>query len=108
MSADRGTVVFATDPFKRDAGRPFLVISDTETPFHGDQYITLALTTRTWYDDRIELSDDDWVDGGAPKSSSIMPWSVNAVDDDWVSHEQGRLRDDVVRRGIDRLHAYLE
>lgn len=108
MSFSRGTVIFATDPFKSDAGRPFLVISDSETPFHGDQYIALALTTRTWYEERIELENEDWVDGGAPASSSIMPWSVNAVNADWVSHEQGRLRDGVVRQAIDRLTSYLD
>ncbi len=47
MSAERGDVVVATDPFKDDAGRPFLVINRAETPFHGEQYIALALTTRT-------------------------------------------------------------
>lgn len=108
MSFPRGTVGFATDPFKSDAGRPFLVISDAETPFHGDQYIALALTTRTWYDERIELASDDWVEGGAPEPSSVMPWSVNAVNGDWISHEQGRLSDGVVRQAITRLTSYLE
>jgi hypothetical protein len=50
MSAERGDVVVATDPFKDDAaGRPFLLVSRAETPFHGEQYIALALTTRTWH-----------------------------------------------------------
>ena len=75
MNAERGDVVVATDPFKADSttGRPFLVINHPETPFHGEQYIACALTTRTWHDERIPLSDADWVDGGAPESSSIMP-----------------------------------
>ncbi|MGM0399515.1 MAG: type II toxin-antitoxin system PemK/MazF family toxin [Halobacteriota archaeon] len=108
MSVDRGTVVFATDPFKADAGRPFLVISTETTPFHGEQYITFALTTRTWHDDGIRVSAEEWVSGGAPKPSSIMPWSVNAVAAEWISHEQGRLREEIVRRAIDRLQSYLE
>ncbi len=75
MTAERGDVVVATDPFRDDemAGRPFLVINRTETPFHGEQYITCSLTTRTWHNERIPLTDEQWVDGGAPKSSSIMP-----------------------------------
>lgn len=74
MSAGREDVVVVTDPFKDEtAGRPFPVINRSETPFHGEQYIALSLTTRTWHDERIPLSDDHWSDGGAPKSSSIMP-----------------------------------
>jgi len=46
MSRERGDVVVATDPFKEEdtGGRPFLVISNQETPFHGNQYIPLALS----------------------------------------------------------------
>ncbi|WP_218827817.1 hypothetical protein [Halorubrum halodurans] len=48
MSWERGDVVVATDPFKDEStGRPFLVISTDGTPFHGGQYVALALTTRT-------------------------------------------------------------
>jgi len=49
MTAERGDVIAATDPFKdKDTtGPPFLILNRTETPFHGKQYITCSLTTRT-------------------------------------------------------------
>lgn len=109
MSWERGDVVVATDPFRDDesAGRPFLVVSTDETPFHGEQYIALALTTRTWHDERIPLEGAHWMDGGAPESSSIMPWSVNAVRTEWVNYRQGTLHEDVVDRAVERVVTYL-
>lgn len=95
MSYDRGDVVVATDPFRDDdsAGRPFLVVNRPGTPFHGEQYVALSLTTRTLYDERIPLTDEDWMEGGAPESSSIMPWSVK---DEWIDYYQGTLHEEVV------------
>lgn len=109
MSRERGDVVVATDPFRDDesAGRPFLVVSTDETPFHGEQYIAFALTTRTWHDERIPLEGAHWMDGGGPESSSIMPWSVNAVRTEWVNYRQGTLHEDVVDRAAERVVTYL-
>jgi hypothetical protein len=109
MSRERGDVVVATDPFKDEStGRPFLVVGRDDTPFHGEQYIALALTTRTWHDERIALKEGYWVDGGAPESSSIMPWSVNAVKSEWIAYRQGTLHKDVVDRAVDRVVSYIE
>jgi mRNA interferase MazF len=108
MSYERGDVVVAIDPFKdNESGRPFLVINHADTPFHGDQFIVLSLTTKTWHDERIPLADDDWVDGGAPASSSIMPWSVNSVKDEWIDYRQGTLREDVVVQAVEQLVDYV-
>lgn len=106
---ERGDVVLATDPFKSDPrGRPFLVVNHPSTPFHGEQYITCALTTRTWYDERVPLSDEDWREGGAPASSSVAPWSVNAIRSEWIDRYQGRLRSSVVDDVVAHLVRYIE
>ena len=93
MKWERGDVVVATDPFSdADArGRPFLVINNESMPFHGEQYIALSLTTRTWHDERIPLDEEHWREGGAPKSSSVIPWSVNAIKPKWIDYHQGSL-----------------
>jgi mRNA interferase MazF len=110
MNWGRGDVVVAIDPFSRDepAGRPFLIINRDETPFHGDQYITLSLTTRTWHEERIPLADDHWSEGGAPESSSIMPWSVNSIKRGWIDYRQGTLRGDIVTQAVSQLTDYIE
>lgn len=110
MSYKRGDAVVALDPFKDDetAGRPFLLINHAEAPFHGEQFIVLSLTTRTWYDERIPLSDEDWIDGGAPESNSIMPWSVNSMKREWIDYRQGTLHEDIVERAVTQLVNYVE
>lgn len=108
MEYERGDVVIALDPFRDgSSGRPFLIVSSGETPFHGEQYIALSLTTRTWYEERIPLAEEDWVDGGAPRSSSIMPWSVNSIDESLIESYQGELRVDVVDEATTRLSEYV-
>lgn len=94
IAFERGDIVWGVDPFKQDslgdndtapaesggvAPRPWLVISTEAVPFHPDQYLCLTLTTRTWHEDSISLSADSWVEGGAPGDSSIMPWSISAI-----------------------------
>lgn len=109
MTHARGDVVLAADPFREEntAGRPFLVVSTPETPFHGRQYIGLSLTTKTWYEERIPLGDNDWQEGGAPENSSIMPWSVLSVRDELIERRQGTLHDDVVEDALDTLGGYI-
>lgn len=91
---ERGDVVWGVDPFKQDsvddddtgstesggvAPRPWLVVSTEAVPFHPDQYLCLTLTTRRWHENSIPLSADNWVEGGSPENSSIMPWSISAI-----------------------------
>jgi len=108
MGYTRGDVVIGYDKFKDHSdGRPFLVISSEETPFHGEQYITLSLTTRTWYEERIPIEESDWVEGGAPRSSSIMPWSVNAISSDEIDIKQGTLTEPIVTTATEQLSEYI-
>jgi mRNA interferase MazF len=70
-----GDVVYGVDPYKgTEAARPWLVISNHEgRPFYGDQYITLALTTKTWMNGLLDIDRDEWVHGGTPADSRIVP-----------------------------------
>lgn len=108
MQYERGDVAYGVDPFKgADAARPWLVISTEEHPFHGEQYIAVTLTTKTWYGERISLDETDWTEGGTPKESSIVPWSVTSIDHDDLDFWQGRLRSAVVDEAVDSLTQYL-
>lgn len=139
---ERGDVVWGIDPFDQDSAtstelsssertvtpRPWLVISDESTPFHPQQYLCLTLTTRTWHDDSIPLTDAHWLDGGAPAETSIMPWSVSAVHHEFLDTTgnlvarlaavgtdaqptdgyQGRLDSAIVDRAARRLRTYID
>lgn len=139
---ERGDVVWGVDPFKQDsaanhetslddggvASRPWLVISTDAVPFHPEQYLCLTLTTRTWHDESIPLSAESRVEGGAPEGSSIMPWSISAIQhrfldatgdlvarldnipDNDVPEEgyQGQLTEGVTAEATQQVVTYLE
>lgn len=108
MTYERGSIVFADDPFKGDdASRPWLIIGTDETPFHGEQYIALTLSTKTWYDERVPIDDDDLVDGGLPKSSSILPWAVASVEATRIDRELGVLAEGIVDEVTGQLGSYI-
>ncbi|GAB7020466.1 type II toxin-antitoxin system PemK/MazF family toxin [Halostagnicola bangensis] len=108
MTVSRGTIVYGDDPFKgEDATRPWVVISTTEMPFHGDQYVALTLTTKTWYDEHLPINETDLVDGGLPEQSSILPWAVASLSPDHITRELGQLDDSTVNEAVLELVSYL-
>lgn len=107
MTHDRGTIVLADDPFKGDdASRPWLPIGTDEMPFRGDQYIALTLSTKTWYDERVPI-DDDIIDGGLPKDSSILPWAVTSVEATRIDRELGTLDETLVDNVVKQFGSYI-
>lgn len=75
MNGERGDVVWSDDPFKDEtAGRPWLVLNDETHPFSDQQYMTVALST-SGHDAALPIRDDDWVEGGTPKQSYVLPWA---------------------------------
>lgn len=100
-----GDVVYGSDPYKgAGAGRPWLVVSNhRDRPFHGEQYVVLALTTRTWMDGLIDIDDRSWLRGGTPDESRIVPWGVQSVASDDIDQWQGRIEEALVRDAIDAL-----
>jgi len=102
---ERGDVVYGVDPFKgAAAARPWLVISNHEgRPFHGDQYITLTLTTKSWLDGLVDIDADQWLRGGTPDESRIVPWGVQSIAHDDIDFWQGRLTDALVDDAVDAL-----
>ena len=100
-----GDVVYGSDPFKGDeAARPWLVLSNHEgRPFHGEQYVALTLTTASWQNDLIEIPADAWVRGGTPERSRIVPWGIQSLDRNDVSHWQGRLDRAILDEAVEAL-----
>jgi mRNA-degrading endonuclease toxin of MazEF toxin-antitoxin module len=95
---ERGDVVYGDDPFKRaEAPRPWLVLSNHEgRPFHGEQYIALTVTSKSWMDGLIEIPERSWLRGGTPDESRIVPWGVQSIGHEDIDFWQGRLADDIV------------
>jgi len=99
---ERGDVVYGDDPFKSEAAaRPWLVLSNHEgRPFHGDQYIAVTLTTKSWMTGLIEIPEEGWLRGGTPDESRIVPWGVQSIDREDIDFWQGRLDGDLVDEAV--------
>jgi mRNA interferase MazF len=95
---NRGDVVYGDDPFKsEEAARPWLILSNHEgRPFHGEQYIAVTLTTKSWVDGLIEVPDEGWLRGGTPMESRIVPWGVQSIAHEDIDFWQGRLKTELV------------
>ncbi|WP_327052864.1 type II toxin-antitoxin system PemK/MazF family toxin [Halomicrococcus gelatinilyticus] len=108
---ERGDVVNGDDPFKdEEDARPWLILSNHEgRPFHGEQYIALTLTTKSWLDGLVEIPEESWTRGGTPDGSRIVPWAVQSIDREDIDLWQGRLErsvvDDAVAGLVDELQA---
>ena len=108
MTFDPGDVVYGADPFKgSDYARPWLVISNAAHPFQGDQYIVLALTTRTWHDGLLSVPDSAWVEGGTPRPSNVVPWGVETLDGADVGRWQGTIASSIVNEAVCEFVAFV-
>lgn len=94
----RGTVVVAADPFGNTPRRPYLVVSDSDHPFAGTQYVALGITTKD-YPDSLPLADA-FERGGLNRESFVSPWAVVSLRDvdRAVAHASADLVDSAVRR----------
>lgn len=104
----RGDVVEVGDPFNDgDRSRPFLLVNTDAHPFDGEQYIAVTLTTRTWYEETIAISPDDFLEGGVPEESYIVPWGVTSPQHDDITDWFGRLDEPTVDKAVGQLGTYL-
>jgi mRNA-degrading endonuclease toxin of MazEF toxin-antitoxin module len=105
----RGDVVLAPDPFRDrpDSVRPWTVVNNDRHPFDGEQYLPMALTTKTWYEDRIPIRDDHFRSGQTPADSSIVPHAVASLQPSMVTDHVCRLWSNPLDRAVDRLPTYL-
>jgi len=108
-SRRRGDVVLAPDPFvdDADATRPWSVGNNEDHPFDGEQYVAMALTTRTWYDDRVPVGEADFWTGRTPVGSSLVPHALASLQPEAVTDYVCRLARDPVDEAVACLHSYL-
>lgn len=100
----RGDVVWHPAPF-RDGGRPYIILSDDQHPFYGEEYMVVGVTT-TERNRAVELTEDRWEEGGAPKQSWASPWYILPLKHSTVTDRLGRLTPeatDRIARGLTRL-----
>jgi hypothetical protein len=93
---ERGAVIEYPALFDFDSyPRPYLIVSGEAHPFHGEEYIAVAITT-TALAPAIPIDDDAWVRGGLPKASFIKPWQPTLLKHADITDAFGILRASVV------------
>jgi hypothetical protein len=92
----RGDVVWHPAPF-RDGGRPYIILSDEQHPFYGEEYMVVGVTT-TGRTNAIELTPDTWAEGGAPKRSWASPWYSLTLKHTTITDRLGQLTLDATNR----------
>ena len=102
---DRGHVVWHDGLF-RGSDRPWLVVSDDEHPFHGEEYLVVGITT-TERDDAIELRDEDWVVGRLPDQSFASPWFLTTIKHTSIRRGVGELNPSLVEEVVTEATRYL-
>jgi mRNA-degrading endonuclease toxin of MazEF toxin-antitoxin module len=108
MDLQRGDVVRSVDPFKlgTDRQRPWLLLSNDRHPFDGEQYVAVAISTKS-YEHSLSMPADVWEVGGVPEQSSVSPWAVHSPRDEDIHAWQGRVAQTFVDQVKNRLTEYL-
>jgi mRNA-degrading endonuclease toxin of MazEF toxin-antitoxin module len=95
--ADRGTVVWAPDPFKTDGGnpRPWLVVSGERMPYPDEESIAVAFTTQSHHAGSFAVPSEAWARGEPGHQSFVLPWTLATLKDDLhVVGRQGSVTDE--------------
>ena len=102
---ERGHTVLAPAPFADDEERTraWVVVNNERHPSDKEQYIVTALTTRTWYEERIQPRETDYRHRRASRESSIVPHAVASLRPEFVTDYVCRIRDEPLDRAVDTL-----
>lgn len=109
--ADRGTVVWAPDPFKAGGGnpRPWLVVSGEQMPYADEESITVALTTQSHHPGSFAVPSHAWERGEPGEPSYVLPWTVATLKDDLhIVGVQGSVTDEFTEKVAAATISYLD
>ncbi|SEP22318.1 hypothetical protein SAMN05216388_104716 [Halorientalis persicus] len=108
---DRGTVVWAPDPFKADTGnpRPWLVLSSDQLPYADEESISVAFSTQSHHPGSFVVPSNAWVRGEPGQESYVLPWTVATLKDDvHVVGVQGTVTDVFTDQVVEAVISYLQ
>lgn len=112
MSLDTDDVVWHEAPFKAPSSggnqpdRPWLIISNNNHPFHGNEYTVLGMTTNS-RSQGIRVQQNDWNDGGTSKTSFISLWFAMTLKHSDINYRIGAIQDSLVTTAINDLSSRL-
>lgn len=107
MTYNRGDVIWGPEPFKPAVKpRPWVIISNENHPFHGEEYLAVTLTT-TKRPEALEIIESHWIEGSAPRKSYAAPWVVITIKHKDIKEKIGKLDLDFLDKIIKNLESYI-
>lgn len=107
MAYPQGAIVIADDPFGNNPERPYLLLSNEQVPFHGEEYLA-AVITSTALSEAIELTDTRFSQGHLPRTSYLSPWSILTLKDWMITKQPATVTDTTVDEVRQALNRYLQ
>lgn len=109
MAFEQGDLIVALDPHKEDprASRPFVIVSTRSHPFHGKQYIAVAVSSRP-RNQAIKITTDDLSYGALHQTSYVNTWAVSTIESEDIGQQIGSLTDAATRIVITELEDLLQ
>jgi len=107
---ERGTVVWAPDPFATDSGnpRPWIVLSDETIPYPEQEAIVVAFTTQSHHPGSMAVPSEAWVRGEPPQQSYVLPWTVATLKTDLhIVGTQGTITTDFTAEIAAATRSYI-
>lgn len=105
MAYAQGAIVVGVDPFGGNQRRPYLVLSNTTHPFHGEEYLA-ALVTTTEREQAVPLAGD-YVEGQLPYDSYVNPWNLLTLKQTAIEKRVAQISEDVIVSTVDELTGYV-
>lgn len=106
MPYSQGAIVIADDPFGNNPKRPYLILSNEDVPFHGQEYVVAVITT-TARSEAVELTNNRFERGQLPRRSYVSPWSVLTLKDWMITKQPAEATDTTVEEVRQELDTYL-
>ena len=107
MVYSQGAIVIAEDPFGNNPKRPYLILSNDQVPFHGQEYVAAVITTAT-RPEAVELTTNRIDRGELPRISYVSPWSVLTLKDWMITKQPAEATDATVDEVRQELNVYLQ
>lgn len=107
MAYTQGSVVLAPASFKSGL-RPYLIVSNTNRPFHGDRY-TVAVITSTRRDPAIPIGADSLVEGELKEYPSYAsPWSLHVFPHEEITKRVAQVDSETREAVADQIRAFTK
>lgn len=107
MAYSQSAIVIAEDPFGNNPKRPYLILSNDQVPFHGQEYVAAVITT-TARTEAVELTNNRFERGRLPRTSYVSPWSVLTLKDWMITKQPAEATDATVDEVRQELDTYLQ